>query len=275
MDATDCYGGVEPRRAAVTLDGTRISYLEWGAAGAPALLLHGITSSARAWWRVAPALVAAGCHVYAIDMPGHGESDEMDNPAIEHLADLLVQLMRRLALERPLLMGHSWGGATALTLASRADAPALGRVALIDPVLDLTPDDGEEALAGFVQHAGKPRAETLPLLPDLYPGWQPCDRFWKAEALEQCRAAAVRAFCLPEAAWDITPRLADVAAPLLLMTAGPQASTVSPERLAEAERLLRPGLGHAVAITEASHNIFRDHFEEFMDALMGWMQRPA
>lgn len=272
---SDCYGGVEPRRDAATLDGTRISYLEWGAAGAPALLLHGITSSARAWWRVAPALVAAGYHVYAIDMPGHGESDEMENSAIERIAGLVAQLMRRLALERPLLMGHSWGGATALTLASRADAPELGRVALIDPVLDLTPEDGEEALIAFVKHAGKPRAETLPLLPDLYPNWQPCDLFWKAEALEQCRAEAVRAFCLPESAWDITPRLADVAAPLLLMTADPQESTVAPERLAEVRGLLRPGRSQAIEMEGATHNIFRDQFEAFMPALLGWLQRPA
>ena len=35
-----------------------LSYLEWGSRGKPAaVLLHGITSNAQAWWRVAPALI--------------------------------------------------------------------------------------------------------------------------------------------------------------------------------------------------------------------------
>ena len=38
------------------------------------MLLHGITSNAQAWWRVAPRLVGLGFRVVAFDMPGHGHS---------------------------------------------------------------------------------------------------------------------------------------------------------------------------------------------------------
>ncbi|MGQ9928168.1 MAG: alpha/beta fold hydrolase [Chloroflexaceae bacterium] len=66
---------LDATRGYLTLGSVRLSYLDWGGAGPPALLLHGITSSAATFWRVAPALRAAGHRVIALDMPGHGESD--------------------------------------------------------------------------------------------------------------------------------------------------------------------------------------------------------
>src|SRR5437764_14398638 len=82
----ECAGGLEPRRGQVQAGGMIFSYLEWGKSGAPLLLLHGITSSARGWWRVAPEPVALGYHVYALDMPGHGHSQLLDVHRIEQIA---------------------------------------------------------------------------------------------------------------------------------------------------------------------------------------------
>ncbi len=39
-----------------------------------ALLVHGVTSSSRTWWRVAPALAGRGFRVLAVDLRGHGAS---------------------------------------------------------------------------------------------------------------------------------------------------------------------------------------------------------
>jgi pimeloyl-ACP methyl ester carboxylesterase len=45
----------------------------WGPPGAsPLLLVHGITSNAGTWWRIGPALAAAGHRVIAPDLPAHG-----------------------------------------------------------------------------------------------------------------------------------------------------------------------------------------------------------
>ncbi|MEP7190266.1 MAG: alpha/beta hydrolase, partial [Roseiflexaceae bacterium] len=74
----ECFSGLEPSRGQVQAGSMTFSYLEWGERGAPLLLLHGITSSARGWWRVAPEIVALGYHVYALDMPGHGQSQLAD-----------------------------------------------------------------------------------------------------------------------------------------------------------------------------------------------------
>lgn len=55
--------------------GRRWPLLAWGSSSDPPLLLvHGVNSNARIWWRIGPALAAAGHRVVAIDMPGHGHT---------------------------------------------------------------------------------------------------------------------------------------------------------------------------------------------------------
>src|SRR3954470_12139547 len=107
----ECVGGLEPNRRQVQAKGMTFSYLEWGESGSPLLLLHGITSSARGWWRVAPELVALGYHVYAFDMPGHGQSQHTDAHRIDQIASRIGQALDQLQLATPVLIGHSWGGA--------------------------------------------------------------------------------------------------------------------------------------------------------------------
>src|SRR5512132_1788955 len=48
----------------------------WGEDGGRplALLVHGITSSSRSWWRLGPALAERGYAVLAVDLRGHGGS---------------------------------------------------------------------------------------------------------------------------------------------------------------------------------------------------------
>jgi pimeloyl-ACP methyl ester carboxylesterase len=50
----------------------------WGDGADPsrplAVLVHGVTSSSRSWWRVGPALAERGFRVLAVDLRGHGAS---------------------------------------------------------------------------------------------------------------------------------------------------------------------------------------------------------
>src|SRR5215218_7902315 len=111
-----CVAGLEPSRGSIDAGGINLSYLEWGQGGAPLLLLHGITSSARGWWRVAPELVSLGYHVYALDMPGHGQSQLADTDRIDQIAGRIRDVLDALQLAKPVVIGHSWGGAVALEL---------------------------------------------------------------------------------------------------------------------------------------------------------------
>jgi N-formylmaleamate deformylase len=104
----------------------RFHYVSWGSNHIElpcALLLHGITSSAQSWVRVGPAL-ANRYRVYALDMRGHGDSIKPSKGAysLRHTADDAAAFIDILELERPLLIGHSWGGATAMVLASGSES---------------------------------------------------------------------------------------------------------------------------------------------------------
>src|SRR3982751_197816 len=112
MMTTDqgCVAGLEPTRKTAQAGGVELSYLEWGERGAPLVLLHGITSSARGWWRVAPELARLGYHVYALDLPGHGQSQLTADHRIDQIARRIEDLVAALQLANPVVIGHSWGG---------------------------------------------------------------------------------------------------------------------------------------------------------------------
>src|SRR5207248_4092452 len=108
----------------IDLPAGRFHYISWGAERTELpsmLLLHGITSSTQSWVRVGPAL-AERYRVYALDLRGHGESIKPSpgEYSLRQTADDAVAFMEALDLRRPVLVGHSWGGATAITLASGA-----------------------------------------------------------------------------------------------------------------------------------------------------------
>src|SRR5262249_37931848 len=68
---------------------------------------------------VAPSIAAAGYHVLAVDGPGFGRSParEPEHYRLEALVDRLHDPVDARDLERPVLMGHSWGGAVVVVYA--------------------------------------------------------------------------------------------------------------------------------------------------------------
>jgi pimeloyl-ACP methyl ester carboxylesterase len=77
-----------------------------GPAAPLALLIHGVTSSSRTWWRVAPELVQRGYRVLAVDLRGHGSSPRVGEAlALGDLtADVLATL--RADADRPVPDGQ-------------------------------------------------------------------------------------------------------------------------------------------------------------------------
>jgi pimeloyl-ACP methyl ester carboxylesterase len=138
-----------PTDRAVPGDGIRLHARDWGGSGQAVVLLHGLASNARIWDGVAPRLTGAGLRVVALDQRGHGASDQ---PATGYDFGTLVRdldaALADLGLERPLLVGHSWGANVALQRA--ADRPGtLAGLALVDG-----------ALASVTAWAGATRSEA-------------------------------------------------------------------------------------------------------------------
>jgi pimeloyl-ACP methyl ester carboxylesterase len=100
----------------------RFHYLQWDSEEQqrPVLLLHGLASNARIWELVAPELVKLGWPAIALDARGHGLTDKPDGDyGFGTFQKDLLALIDALSLERPLLVGHSWGALIALDYAAQ------------------------------------------------------------------------------------------------------------------------------------------------------------
>ena len=98
--------------------------LHRGGSGSPLVLLHGMTSSWRAWQPILP-FVERHHDTWSITMPGHlgGRPMTGDAPVtIDAIVDELCVQFDELGLDRPHLAGNSLGGWVALELARRGRA---------------------------------------------------------------------------------------------------------------------------------------------------------
>src|SRR5688572_4903291 len=104
----------------VHVDGANVHYQEFGQPGDPTLLLiHGYTASTYAWRTAAPMLAEEGFHVIAVDLLGFGYSEKPRwfDYSIESQARIVSRFMNRLGIGRATVVGSSYGGAVAATLA--------------------------------------------------------------------------------------------------------------------------------------------------------------
>jgi pimeloyl-ACP methyl ester carboxylesterase len=96
-------------------EGIRIGFEQRGH-GPPLVLLHGLPGDRRIWSRQLDDL-ADEFRVVAWDAPGCGQSSDPDAPVDLHaVARSLVGFIEMLGLERPHVLGLSWGGGVALEL---------------------------------------------------------------------------------------------------------------------------------------------------------------
>lgn len=104
----------------VEVDGATVHYQEFGDQTNPTLILiHGFTASTYVWQTVAPMLAEENFHVVGVDLLGFGFSDK---PAwfeysIASQSRMIERLMDRLGIGRAALVGSSYGGAVAATVA--------------------------------------------------------------------------------------------------------------------------------------------------------------
>lgn len=117
----------------VDVDGVAQHVVE-GGDGEAIVLVHGAFGAAQDFTTTVFDTLSATHRVVAWDRPGHGYSERPDgvvDPGVQ--ADLLLGLIDALELERPLLVGFSYGGAVALTAALRAPDRVGGVVMLNAP----------------------------------------------------------------------------------------------------------------------------------------------
>ena len=118
----------------VEVDGVAINLSRSGR-GPAVCLIHGASGNLNDMtFRLAPAL-ADRFEVIAVDRPGHGLSGLPDGGgvSIHRQAALLRGALARIGIERPMLVGHSYGGSVALAWAVDAPESVSGLVLLAAP----------------------------------------------------------------------------------------------------------------------------------------------
>ena len=147
---------------------------EWPGEGTPVLMWHALGQAASGAFAgiIAGRLAAHGLRPYAIDGPGFGESAPLAaaDYAVEHLAEMFLEASDALGLERPIMLGHSWG-TTVVLEAARRNPARVGGVVLLD--------------AGHADYADWPAANVAATMEELADAARPADEVAPSwEALE-------------------------------------------------------------------------------------------
>ena len=147
-------GSDGPKDRLVDVGGIRLHYRDWGGTCQPILLLHGLASTCHIWDLVAPLLNDNSFAVAALDLRGHGESHKPDDGYdFETVCGDVHGFVQALGLERPIIVGHSWGGNVALEYAATHPGAARGIVLVDGGTIELSAGPGltkeqvKEALA--------------------------------------------------------------------------------------------------------------------------------
>jgi pimeloyl-ACP methyl ester carboxylesterase len=156
------------KRHYIQLDGLRLSYLEKGKAAKdqPSIvLLHGLMGCAETFVPLMQAL-DPGQHVIALDLPGAGQSERRPDidASLAATAEQVSLILSELHLHRPILLGHSHGGAVAMYLAAQ-DRLAVGSLVLVSPAHPYF-REGDALIRFYLSRPGQLFAHCMPWLPE-------------------------------------------------------------------------------------------------------------
>jgi pimeloyl-ACP methyl ester carboxylesterase len=244
------------------------------------VLVHGVTSSSRTWWRVGAALAERGYRVLAVDLRGHGASPRTE--AGLSIADLAADVAETVGADpsgspRPaveLLVGHSLGALVALQLVS-VDPGFARRLVLEDP-----PGSSSIDWAGLAAgiEADTRRAATDPagLRRDLEaanPTWPPGETERRVADLADCDGQAIAAALRAGVPFDLTALLAAASLPTLLLLAEEAlgSNLTGLDRKAAIEALPNG----SARVLPAGHSVHREALGPWLAALDAWVAAEA
>ena len=125
-----------PDGAFIEIDGNRLHYVERGnPANPPMVLIHGLGGQIRNFGQPLVEDLEKDYRLILVDRPGSGWSSRSPSASssLWQQAAVMARFIQALGLDRPTVIGHSLGGALALTLA--AEHPeVVGRLLLICPL---------------------------------------------------------------------------------------------------------------------------------------------
>ena len=173
-------------------------------------------------------------HVIAFDRPGHGCSERHDSSGstVEVQATLIRDALRELSIQKPILVGHSWGGSVVLA-AALAYEEELSGIVLLAPAAypsvriewwSLLPH--VPVLGQFVVHALTPLIGRAFVKTSLKEAYHPQDvqqdyaeqsaEMWTRP--QRVRACAYDERSLRSSLKSLSPRYSDITLPVVIVT---------------------------------------------------------
>jgi len=234
------------------------------------VFVHGAGDSSAIWERQIEHF-GRRHRVLAIDLPGHGKRlNETAYDDHDQNADELAGHIYDSGLSHPLLVGHSMGGAVALSLVLRQ--PSLpGALVLVASGARLRM--GPEYLETARQKAesappGQAAEPSVPLNMTVSPTASKAVRAWLAERIGQSTAQATYADFLANDRFNVMDRLEQVRQPTLVLggevdkMTPPKFQTFLAERISNVRLVLLSGAGHYVQIEREAE--FNHELERFL-----------
>jgi len=154
--------------------GVRIVADRLGDSSAPAVVfLHGGGQTRRSWGRAAAAVAERGWQAITVDLRGHGESDWSDEGdyRVTSFAGDVIEVLRHLP-PRPVLVGASLGGFTAMLLAGELSPAIVRAVVLVDIVPNMDPS-GALRIHKFMNDRMTSGFESLDEVADMIQDYNP------------------------------------------------------------------------------------------------------
>jgi len=148
--------------------GLNLHVREWGnPEGAPILLIHGWSQNHLSWKKQYESSLAEDFRLVALDLRGHGMSDaplEAENYTDAQLwADDIAAIIAQLKLDRPLLVGWSYGGFVMSDYVRAHGQAAIAGVNYVNAAVTLNEGAfGTLIGPGFLNNAEKAMAPDLP-----------------------------------------------------------------------------------------------------------------
>ncbi len=244
------------------------------------LLLHGV-GGGRAIWSdaasgTARTVAAAGFRVYAVDLPGYGDSAGLQAVDLDGFVAAVRALIGHAAAKRTVLLGHSMGGMVAQELAARVPQAVQGLVLACTSALFGKADGAwqqqflAERLAPLDAGLGMPgMADALVpglVSPTAPQGVRQIAREVMARVPEPTYRAALRAI----AGFDRRAALAQIAVPTLFLAA--EHDRTAPPEVMQRMAARVPGSEY-VCLAQAGHIANVEAPAAFNAAVVNFLQR--
>lgn len=231
----------------IEINGLKMRYDRSGDGSQAVIVMHGWGCKASTVQLLADAATSAGTTVYNLDLPGFGASQEP--PAdwgVYDYAHFIEAFSDALGIERPVLIGHSYGGRIAIVYASERP---VGKLILVDSA-GIKPRRSLKYYAKV--YSFKAAKHLLPLVLGRKKGAEIIERMRGKSGSADYQAASpvMRRIMSTSVNQDLRHLLPDIKAPTLLIwgendTATPLRDARLMERLVpDAGLVSYPGCGH-------------------------------